>query len=84
MEYRKMHNRLLVVDDEPDIATSMKQGLETAGYQVDAFNDPKEALAHFKADHYDLFLLDIRMPHLNGFELSRHLSSGMTSRKCCI
>lgn len=41
------------------------------GYNVDAFTDPREAISHFKADYYDLFLLDIRMPHLSGFELSR-------------
>lgn len=63
MQDRKIYNRLLIVEDEPDIAQILKSGLERVGYQVDAFTDPREALSQFKADYYDLFLLDIRMPH---------------------
>jgi two-component system copper resistance phosphate regulon response regulator CusR len=78
-----MYNRLLIVDDEPDIATPIKKALETAGYQVDVFTDPTEALAHFKQNHYDLLLLDIRMPHLNGFQLSRELVKLDAKPKVC-
>lgn len=65
--------RILVVDDEPDITSVLKQGLENAGYRVDAFNDPEEALSHFKPDYYDIMLLDIRMPRINGFQLYREI-----------
>jgi two-component system, OmpR family, response regulator ChvI len=41
--------------------------------QVDTFTDPKEALTSFKAGLYDLLLLDIRMPNINGFELYEEL-----------
>jgi DNA-binding response OmpR family regulator len=68
-----MANRILLVDDEADIAKVLKSGLGKEGYQVDAFSDPREALAHFKPDYYDLLLLDIRMGPPNGFELSRQL-----------
>jgi CheY-like chemotaxis protein len=43
--------------------------LEQCGYSIDIYNDPIEALGNFKADYYDLILLDIRMPQMNGFEL---------------
>jgi len=64
--------RILLVDDERDITSVMKMGLETNGnYIIDSFNDPKEALAHFKPGYYDSIILDIRMPSMDGFQLSR-------------
>lgn len=48
-------------------------GLERHGFEVDAFNDPKKALAEFKPNRYDMIFLDIRMPQMNGFELYRGL-----------
>ena len=66
--------RLLVVDDETDIVTVVKSGLQRHGYDVDGFSDPYEALANFKKDRYDLILLDIKMPKMNGFELCHEIS----------
>jgi CheY-like chemotaxis protein len=70
----------LVIDDEPDVALSLKAGLENdedkegrTGFAVDTFTDPTEALSNFKAGLYDLLLLDIKMPKMNGFELYRKL-----------
>jgi DNA-binding response OmpR family regulator len=48
-------------------------GLERNGFQVDAYNEPKKALADFKSGRYDMVFLDIRMPQMNGFELYREL-----------
>jgi two-component system, OmpR family, response regulator ChvI len=59
----------LLVDDEPDIIGILKVGLEDNGFKVDAFTDPELALSNFKSGVYDLLLLDVRMPKLNGFEL---------------
>src|SRR5919204_6868931 len=60
---------ILLVDDEPDIIEILKVGLEDNGFKVDAFTDPELALSSFKAGTYDLLLLDVRMPKMNGFEL---------------
>ena len=63
------NKRILIVDDEEDIAYCFKIGLECAGFIVDTFNDPIKSLSAYKAGAYDLLLLDIKMPRMGGFEL---------------
>jgi CheY-like chemotaxis protein len=67
------HNRnyrILIVDDEPDICLTFKSAIEGHnGFEVDAYESPHEALKNFKASKYDLVLLDIKMPSMNGFQL---------------
>ena len=63
----------MVVDDEVDITTVFKLGLEEADLQVDVYNDPLLALSDYKPDTYDLLLFDIRMPGMNGFELYKKI-----------
>jgi len=62
------NNRILIVDDEYDIALAFKIGLEDHGFAVDVFNDAQEALVNFSKSKYNLLLLDIKMPKLNGIE----------------
>ena len=64
-----MKNRILIVDDEDDINLLFKIVLEDNGYKVDTFNDPLVALQNFTTGSYDLSLLDMVMPKMNGFEL---------------
>jgi DNA-binding response OmpR family regulator len=61
--------RLLLVDDEQDITSILCKVLQKSGFEVVFFNDPLLALQHFKPRYYDLVILDIRMPKMNGFEL---------------
>ena len=61
--------KVLIVDDEPDVTGTFKVGLEERGFQVETFNDPEMALSNFKPGKYDILLLDIKMPKMNGFEL---------------
>jgi DNA-binding response OmpR family regulator len=61
--------RVLIVDDEPDVTGTFKLGLEKSGFNVETFNDPEIALSNFKSGMYDILLLDIKMPKMNGFEL---------------
>jgi DNA-binding response OmpR family regulator len=75
--------RILLVDDEPDVTITFKMGLEGKGYKVDTFNDPEEALARFKIGVYDLLLLDIKMPKMNGFQLYEELEKLDKEAKVC-
>ena len=66
----------MVVDDEKDILSILKAGLESKGFAIDAFASGEAALRSFVShslDHYDLVLTDIRMPVMNGFELYRRI-----------
>ena len=47
--------------------------MEIAGFEVDAYNDSTIALSNFKPNYYDLLLIDIKMPKVNGFELSEKI-----------
>jgi DNA-binding response OmpR family regulator len=71
--------KVLLVDDEEDITTLMKKGLEIHGFNVETFNDPKQALSQFKPKYYDAIFLDVRMNGMNGFELAKQI---WARRKC--
>ena len=62
-------HKIMIVDDNQDIARLFALTLQDNGFVVDVFNDPLSALANYKVGIYDLLLLDIRMPAINGFEL---------------
>ena len=68
-----MSNRILVVDDESDICFVLQSVLGGNGFVVDSYDDPYTALKKFKADLYNLVILDIKMPDLNGFALYREI-----------
>jgi DNA-binding response OmpR family regulator len=65
--------RILVVDDESDVCFALKEVLRQNGFVVDSYEDPFLALKKFKADLYNLVMLDIRMPELNGFALYQEI-----------
>src|ERR687885_2830296 len=65
--------RILVVDDEPDVCMVYKIVLEDAGFECIPYTDSVKALQGFKHNYYDLILLDIKMPVLNGFELCKKI-----------
>jgi DNA-binding response OmpR family regulator len=75
--------RIAVVDDEPDITTVLKRGLEHNGFAADVFNDPQAVLSSFTPGSYDLMIIDIRMPKINGFDLYRELKKRDSNVKVC-
>jgi two-component system, OmpR family, response regulator ChvI len=76
--------RILIVDDEPDITLALKIGLEYSGFILaDTFNNPVLALEKFRKWVYDLIILDINMPYMDGFELYAKLRNIDTKVRVC-
>jgi two-component system, OmpR family, response regulator len=65
--------RLLVAEDETKMARLLKRGLEEEGYAVDTAGDGREALWLATENPYDAVILDVMLPELDGFEVSRRL-----------
>ena len=66
---------ILIVDDDEDITNLFQTFLEYDGYKVDAFTDPIDALYSFRKNVYDLALIDLKMPKMNGLILSQKLKN---------
>jgi DNA-binding response OmpR family regulator len=75
--------RVLVVDDEVDIMPTLKLCLEENGFTVDAYNNPVSAINNFKAGLYDLLMIDIKMPDVNGFELYKEIKKKDNEVRVC-
>ena len=75
--------RILAVDDEPDLTMICSLALQYHGFKVDTFNDAQEALSNFKPDYYDLVILDIKMPNMDGFELYDKIKERDDKVKIC-
>ncbi|MGA7368364.1 MAG: response regulator [Nitrososphaeraceae archaeon] len=76
--------RVMVVDDNKDILRTLKIGLEDGGFSIEAYSEPFTVLSIFKAIYgnkgespvhmpYDLLLIDVKMPELNGVELTKEI-----------
>ena len=77
------NNRILVIDDEPDLTQVSTLALEYHGFKVDSFNDPQEALGKFEPGFYDLVILDIKMSKMDGFELYHEIKKKDNNAKVC-
>jgi DNA-binding response OmpR family regulator len=76
--------KILVVDDEPDVTYTLKATLEATGFfAIYPFNEPGLALSNFRPNIYDLAILDIRMPQMNGFELLHEIRKIDEKVKVC-
>ena len=70
----QQHKRILVVDDNPDIVFTLRIGLENdSTMQVYCYDNPVTALLEFKPSFYDLLLIDVNMPMMDGFQLAQKL-----------
>jgi len=68
-----MPKKILLVDDEPLILKGLKYSLEQDGYQTDSAMDGEEALKKFFAGNYDLILLDVMLPGVDGIEVCQRV-----------
>jgi DNA-binding NtrC family response regulator len=81
--HSKRTYKILVVDDERDITSVIKKGLKNNGFEVDTYNDPVLALEKFRADIYDILIIDVKMPKMNGFELYKKIKEIDNKVKVC-
>jgi DNA-binding response OmpR family regulator len=65
--------RILLVEDDPNLGFVTKDNLEENGYEVDWAQDGKEGLDYFKSNKYDICLLDVMLPKMDGFELGENI-----------
>jgi DNA-binding response OmpR family regulator len=76
-------NKILIVDDEPDLTQVSTLALEFHGFKVDSFNDPQEALSKYAPGLYDLVILDVKMPKMSGFELYHEIKKKDNNANVC-
>jgi DNA-binding response OmpR family regulator len=76
-------DRIMLVDDEPDINAALSVVLKRGGYDVDTFESPLIALEKLKPGFYDLIMLDVKMPQMDGFELYREIKKVDKKAKIC-
>ena len=75
--------KILLVDNEADITYALENGLENYGFSIDSFNDSMLALNSYKSNFYDLVILDIKMPKMDGFELYNKIKEKDPKVKIC-
>ncbi len=75
-----MANKIMIVDDEPDVVDLVKLVLKSEGYEVVTANSGKEALEKMVKEMPDLVLLDIMMPQMDGWEVYNHIKSNTTTK----
>ena len=75
--------RILIVEDESDIIFTLKIILEQNGFVINSFTDPLLALSNFKPHLYDILLIDIKLPGIDGFELYREIRKIDDKVKIC-
>jgi len=83
IEEERLSKVVLVVDDDPDMTSVFSLGLQDEGFEVYTYNDPLEVLSQFRRNFYDLLLVDINMPKMNGIDLSRKLLELDSNVKIC-
>jgi len=83
INYKKGVKRILLVDDDDDINLTVKLVLEGSGFNVDSFTDPLLAVDSFRPGLYDLVILDVKMPVMNGFGLFQEIRKLDDKVKIC-
>jgi CheY-like chemotaxis protein len=91
-EQERFWKRILIVDDDADVTTTFKIAIEDSNdgndankrIEVHTSNNPVVALSEFKQNFYDLLLVDINMPHMDGFELCEKIFAIDINVRVCL
>lgn len=71
--------RILIADDEPSITEFVSYAMQKEGYVTEVASDGEEALRKIEQQHFDLFILDIMLPNIDGYELCRRIRAKMST-----
>ena len=75
--------KVLLVDNEPDVTYAIRTVLEDNGFEVDPFNDSVLVCDTYKSNYYDLVILDIKIPKMDGFQLYDRIRQKDRKTKIC-
>ena len=78
-----MHESVLVIDDDEKIGTLLKSYLEDFGYQVQCYTHPRDALQSLGVKDFDIVILDIMLPEMDGFQVCREIRKPVTFPLSC-
>src|SRR5437867_9143096 len=78
-----MNKKILIIDDEPDVIVTLRIALQQYGFSADFYSDSTIAYKNFRAGVYDLVLLDIKMPIVDGFQLYQKIKRTDNRVKIC-
>lgn len=88
MDERKIYDlkqlRILVIDDEPKITDEMRKRLEDIGCIADAYNDPNLVLNILRSERYDLIIMDVDLPRVDGYYLYQKISELNGNARICL
>lgn len=71
--------KILLVEDEPHLASFIRKGIHAEGYELEVAYDGRTGLSLFRSNQYDVIILDVNLPHINGFELCKLIRADNTS-----
>jgi DNA-binding NtrC family response regulator len=74
---------ILLVDDEPDVLFAVKLALERGGFIVHGYENPEKALSEYSPGKYDLLIVDIKMPYMNGLEFGAKIRQADPRARIC-
>lgn len=83
MRSEQEQKRILIIDDDLDITIALRISLEDNGFSADSYTDPVLAFENFRDGQYDLVLLDIKMPEVDGFHLYQKIRKIDSNVKIC-
>jgi DNA-binding response OmpR family regulator len=74
---------ILLIEDYTDVKNTLVRDLQRHGFDVTAFDDPKQALSQFKPNYYNIILLDVKTPGMTGFGVAKKIWALEPDAKIC-
>jgi signal transduction histidine kinase/CheY-like chemotaxis protein len=83
-DFKKMPTKIMIIDDDVTVVNMIKEVLEGEALVIDTFLDPLDALKEIKSSNYDLFLIDLKLPNIDGTTLLKMIKEEQKTARCII